>query len=247
MHHAQANTAVHSLTPGVVQRGTILPGANEEFCFVFKPRRAGLFTETWTLHTQPAVPTPDGPLQVTLRGCCAVDDRHQLQRRTLDTLLASEQKRRQCSAALERILLDVTEPAPHTIALPSAEQSAHDAFAASVAGVGPEGTPAFYSPKAVAALGEVFSAMRPVLCPPPDPKAKVKAPKKGEAPREPLMPESWDGRVDTLRDFTAKVRPRSVMFCALLSRWWPLLLRRWPESYVAMLVALQRRVAMYAQ
>jgi hypothetical protein len=99
------------------------------------------------------------------------------------------------------------------------EQRAHDAFAASVSRVGSgkgvsessesyashASQPVFYSPAAVAALGEVFSAMRVVLCPPLDPKVKVKALKKGETAPEPHMPEAWDGRVDTLRSFAAKV------------------------------------------
>lgn len=169
---------------------------------MFKPQRAGIFTETWYLHTQPTVSPVNGPLQVTVRGCTAIDDSHHLQRRNLDALLAAQQKQRQCAAALERVLLNLREPARKDQPLPATEQAAHDAFAASTAAE----APVFYNAAVVAALGEVFGDMHAVLCPPPDPKAKAKTLKKGEAAPEPPMPGAWDGRVDTLRSYASTVR-----------------------------------------
>lgn len=73
--------------------GVILPGESCDFTVAFSPPAPGLYSQEWTLTTQP--PLPDWPpLGVAARGMCLPAEEPAEARRALEDSLAEAEKRR---------------------------------------------------------------------------------------------------------------------------------------------------------
>ena len=190
--------------------GSVLPGEEVQFKFLFKPDCAGVFTEHWHLHVSPSGTQVSGNTVVTLRGSAVVHDTCALGRSLLQAEMEQAQKARQVEAALERILTDVDAPVPRDAPMSVEQWRAHDRFAAGTVNRTP---PVYYHAGIEAQLQKLFDELREVLVPPADPKQKLK---KGEVPPPPAMPEEFDGRVDSLLAFVDKVSPLVHGPCAPL-------------------------------
>jgi hypothetical protein len=203
-----------------IQSGSILPGEEQVFTFLFKPHRAGMFTERWRLCVQPSATEMCGGGELVLRGMAVTQDMCVLGRMVLRQDLESSQKRRQVSAALERIVRSVEVP---SIVHPPFARDAwleHNRFAAGTASIKP---PVYFHPGVGEKLESIFQELHDVLVPPPDPKLRLK---KGEVQQQDAMPGAYDGRVDSLLEYVHKVscNKGSVAVSALG------LLDGWPAS-----------------
>ncbi|GMH40627.1 hypothetical protein BSKO_08531 [Bryopsis sp. KO-2023] len=191
------------------KKGAILPGHHTEFRFGFRSSRPGRFLETWTMNTSPktveAIPT------ISLRGLAVVSDESSLRRKNCVKKLDSREKMRKVKSAIERIIRNVETPPLEPPTVHPTVDRKREIFDGKNIDMSP---PVYFEEAAFDNMAKIYSKIYEVLYPPiieeeKKPAKPAKGKKKNPEPEvvvEERPPETWDGSVDTLTEFIAKLQ-----------------------------------------